>query len=303
MNDEQKQASPDVTPDTPPAAWDQKALSLAENAYQRSNAHAFRDRGFHVSVMQSAILKGMRFAAEAPSSACASDMLGEFKKGFTDPVGDCGKFEASIDVGAWGARIAVFGDTPADAEQLRDVVFAAITAPQPPALGGDLVVVGTLHRDCDERIVFESSGEFHVKDGMPVYSDDSVAPLQAENTRLELMVAQYDHDTDHLYRERDQLKVEIERLKSEAEENHKEREVICANYDQLKADLAERWEQIAELNSEAVQLKARNAELEGLLDRVVDHANFWRDHPYAEVVESIAKDYKALSKPAGSKQV
>ncbi|EKT4540278.1 hypothetical protein QEM15_002447 [Pseudomonas putida] len=41
--------------------------------------------------------------------------------------------------------------------------------------------------------------------------------------------------------------------------------------------------------------RAELAERDGLLDRVVDHANFWRDHPYAEVVEAIARDYKALS--------
>ncbi|PTV59134.1 hypothetical protein [Pseudomonas putida] len=44
--------------------------------------------------------------------------------------------------------------------------------------------------------------------------------------------------------------------------------------------------------------RAELAERDGLLDRVVDHANFWRDHPYAEVVEAIARDYKALSASA-----
>ncbi|POA85072.1 hypothetical protein C1882_13875 [Pseudomonas sp. FW305-E2] len=46
--------------------------------------------------------------------------------------------------------------------------------------------------------------------------------------------------------------------------------------------------------------RAELAERDGLLDRVVDHANFWRDHPYAEVVEAIARDYKALSASAES---
>ena len=32
------------------------------------------------------------------------------------------------------------------------------------------LAIGTLHRDCDERIVFESSGEIHIKDGMQVYA-------------------------------------------------------------------------------------------------------------------------------------
>ena len=52
----------------------------------------------------------------------------EFKAGFTDPVGDCGKFEASIDVDSWGARIAVYGDTAEDAEQLRAEVMAKLAA-------------------------------------------------------------------------------------------------------------------------------------------------------------------------------
>lgn len=39
-------------------------------------------------------------------------------------------------------------------------------------------------------------------------------------------------------------------------------------------------------------------ERDALLDRVVDHAKFWHDHPYAEVVEGIARDYKALSASA-----
>lgn len=53
----------------------------------------------------------------------------EFKAGSTDPVGGCGKFEASIDVGSWGARIAVYGDTAEDAEQLRSEVLAKLAAP------------------------------------------------------------------------------------------------------------------------------------------------------------------------------
>lgn len=50
--------------------------------------------------------------------------------------------------------------------------------------------------------------------------------------------------------------------------------------------------------SEAGTLRAQLAERDALLDRVVDHAKFWHDHPYAEVVEAIAKDYKALSASA-----
>ena len=43
-----------------------------------------------------------------------------FTTGDTDPVGDCGKFEAGITVGEWLQRIVVYGSTPADAEALRD---------------------------------------------------------------------------------------------------------------------------------------------------------------------------------------
>lgn len=56
-------------------------------------------------------------------------MSREFKAGFTAPVGDCGKFEASIDVDSWGARIVVYGDTAEDAEQLRAEVMAKLAAP------------------------------------------------------------------------------------------------------------------------------------------------------------------------------
>lgn len=43
----------------------------------------------------------------------------------------------------------------------------------------DPKAIGTLHRDCDERIVFESSGEIHIKDGMQVYAEPA-APHQGE---------------------------------------------------------------------------------------------------------------------------
>jgi len=60
---------------------------------------------------------------------------------------------------------------------------------------------------------------------------------------------------------------------------------VEAAFTQLHNDLHEAGEMLAERDS--------------LLDRVVDHAKFWHDHPYAEVVEGIAKDYKALSASAG----
>lgn len=45
-------------------------------------------------------------------------------------------------------------------------------------------------------------------------------------------------------------------------------------------------------------LLAKLAKQDALLDRVADHAKFWHGHPYAEVLEGIAKDYKALSASA-----
>ena len=49
----------------------------------------------------------------------------QLAKGFTDPVGDCEKFEAGITVNAWLQRIVVYGDSPADAEALRDHIMSS----------------------------------------------------------------------------------------------------------------------------------------------------------------------------------
>ncbi|PHR17850.1 MAG: hypothetical protein COA41_11150 [Sphingopyxis sp.] len=66
--------------------------------------------------------------------------IGEFTKGDTDPSGDCGHFAAGIhhkhsDIetsnGEWWQRIVVYGDTPADAETLRDRVLHALNAAPP----------------------------------------------------------------------------------------------------------------------------------------------------------------------------
>jgi hypothetical protein len=53
-----------------------------------------------------------------------------------------------------------------------------------------------------------------------------------------------------------------------------------------------------QLHNDLHEVGEKLAERDALLDRVVDHAKFWHDHPYAEVVEAIAKDYKALSASA-----
>lgn len=42
--------------------------------------------------------------------------------------------------------------------------------------------IGTLHRDCDERIVFDSVGKIHIKDGMQVYAEPRQAGPFAPDT-------------------------------------------------------------------------------------------------------------------------
>ncbi|KPX44843.1 Uncharacterized protein ALO68_03889 [Pseudomonas syringae pv. helianthi] len=163
----------------------------------------------------------------------------------------------------------------------------AAAAPQPPALGGEPVVIGTLHRDCDERIVFESSGEIHIKDGMPVYDDTHLAPLQAEIERLNAESERQLFSIQTLIADRDAEKA----MKGKAREQR----------DQLKAELADRWEQISELNSEIVGLKARCDELEHRAADVVE--GFDGEELPGAMTMRIRKLKAVLSEPAGSEQV
>lgn len=149
-------------------------------------------------------------------------------------------------------------------------------APQPPALGGEhqsklLKLAANLANRrplrplqdlCERQSSIKTSrlieyvemcGDTLAAIALDIrnHTDACRAPLLAEiaserELRRELGVRV--HQLKDELKDVAQLKAEIERLKSEAEENHKEREVICANYDQLKA---------------------RNAELEGLLREVV----------------------------------
>lgn len=74
-----------------------------------------------------------------------------FTKGDTDPSGDCDKFEAGINVGAWFQRIVVYGDSPADAEALRDEILAALGSNA--ALRGELADRKAKHlRSCQLAI-------------------------------------------------------------------------------------------------------------------------------------------------------
>ncbi len=68
--------------------------------------------------------------------------------------------------------------------------------------------------------------------------------------------------------------------------------------DQLREVIKHSDDQIMRQSLRISNQRAQLAERDSLLDRVVDHAKFWHDHPYAEVVEGIAKDYKALSASA-----
>lgn len=82
----------------------------------------------------------------------------------------------------------------------------------------------------------------------------------------------------------------------------KRRRNCCADLiderDTLRAQLATSNDARETLNAQLRAAHDKLAERDALLERVVDHAKFWHDHPYAEVVEAIAKDYKALSASA-----
>lgn len=58
-----------------------------------------------------------------------------FAEGDTDSVGDCEKFESGIHVAKgrdiWYQRIVVYGDSPEDAEALRDRILKLLEESQP----------------------------------------------------------------------------------------------------------------------------------------------------------------------------
>lgn len=91
---------------------------------------------------------------------------------------------------------------------------------------------------------------------------------------------------------------EVERLHSKIETMRNKNNEYCEEVEHLRNCLLTEIEAGDSWKKEAQDLRAQQAERDALLDRVVDHAKFWHDHPYAEVVEAIAKDYKALSASA-----
>lgn len=79
----------------------------------------------------------------------------QFAKGFTDPVGDCEKFEAGITVNSWLQRIVIYGDSPADAEALRDHIM--LSAEREAALREELAALRESYeamRDRKNSIVY-----------------------------------------------------------------------------------------------------------------------------------------------------
>lgn len=169
-------------------------------------------------------------------------------------------------------------------KELVEAVIACIAAaPQPPALGGELKTLAWIYCEDQEKKI-----------------DWFVGALEEVPVNTALI------DRAHY----DAQQAEIERLTAENTALRAAGE-ICAGAiphldsarqerDQLKADLAERWEQIAELNSEAVQLKARCEDLGCLLlgwyTANCDGQIQVEDSAY-HIVTATAD---ALSKPAGS---
>lgn len=49
----------------------------------------------------------------------------------------------------------------------------------------------------------------------------------------------------------------------------------------------------------AAAAEQRNATITDLMDRVLGHFNFWKDHPYAEVLHGVIEDYQKI-KPTES---
>jgi len=108
-----------------------------------SNNQLFETRTVfpHSSHMPYEILTGLKhvpvtYAANTGDQG-ASQKAGTFTKGITQESGDDGKFESGINHqhpenrsqgGMWWHRIAVYGDTGPEAEQLRDYVLEALNA-------------------------------------------------------------------------------------------------------------------------------------------------------------------------------
>jgi hypothetical protein len=99
-------------------------------------------------------MSAIRFAHSEKQTKTDSQeivMSDEFRKGDTDPVGDCDKFEAGIHVNEWAQRIVVYGDTAKEAEILRDHLLNKLTT--------------TVDESCGRRDDFE---KWAVENGLSV---------------------------------------------------------------------------------------------------------------------------------------
>ncbi|WP_241689316.1 hypothetical protein [Pseudomonas syringae] len=82
--------------------------------------------------------------------------------------------------------------------------------PQPPALGGAPEVFGLIYR-VNGEVVLEPVGDPHIKDGMPVYSAECLAPLQAEIERR-------DSKLETMRRKNNELNDDVAKLKARCDE-------------------------------------------------------------------------------------
>ncbi|MDU8454865.1 hypothetical protein [Pseudomonas syringae group sp. J254-4] len=151
------------------------------------------------------------------------------------------------------------------------MTIPSIAAPQPPALGGELVSL--IIRDLCETEPHDGADAVHLRiEELETILQDRLAPLQAENSQLR------QHKIDYM---------------EAAEETRK---ALQAEITQLK-----RWQETVRENSPLLnqldQIKAQRADLEKLLARIRGKrasclSSYWFDEIDA-----------ALSKPAGSEKV
>lgn len=171
-----------------------------------------------------------------------------YRVGDTDPVGDCEKFEAGIHVGSWFQRVACYGDSAADAEQLRDTVLAALTTPAQPA---DAVEVEypefhTEGMGCgleDRGITDRYEAMRHGWDqAMDRCATEVVEPLAAQITTLSA-------DVDRWYKQCVERTTERDELRAGAHTDGILRVQYGKQIDDLKAEVARQQKTIDGMNA------------------------------------------------------
>uniref|UniRef100_A0AAU6W2U1 Uncharacterized protein n=3 Tax=unclassified bacterial viruses TaxID=12333 RepID=A0AAU6W2U1_9VIRU len=177
-----------------------------------------------------------------------------------------------------------------DKRNALNEAFSAMlaAAPQPPALGGELEVSAYLISHIDDGSIYCITQDKPRADRLIADSDyvttylidrAHLAPLQAENKRLDLMVSQYDHDHDQWDAERKMLKARCDELEKA--------------FRKLR-DVARDCEQIASSYSPCI-------------DSVEEHGGDDHEDPscaiHHRLYYAMFDADAALSKPAGSEQV